>query len=277
MTQFTEVAERVWVGRYAWWDLTVTVIGGERGLVVVDTQASAVAGREVREDVRRLGVGEVHAVVNTHWHFDHTFGNTAFREADPQVPVHAHAEAARNLAEWGPMLIEQVAREGGPRSQEIVQTELVIPDETFTTWRQLDLGDRVVELIHPGRGHTGGDLVVRVPDAGVLLAGDLVEESAPPAFGDDSFPLEWAETLETVLALTAAATVVVPGHGALVDRGFVERQRADLAAVTEEVRALAASGVPVEQALDAGTWPWPEQVLEQAVRRGYAALAGSAG
>ena len=52
----------------------------------------------------------------------------------------------------------------------------------------LDLGDRVVELIHPGRGHTAGDLVVRVPDADVMVAGDLVEESDPPFIGDDSLP-----------------------------------------------------------------------------------------
>ena len=64
-------------------------------------------------------------------------------------------------------------------------------DHTFSSVRSIDLGDRVVELVHPGRGHTGGDLVVRVPDADVLLAGDLVEESAPPSYGPDCFPLDW--------------------------------------------------------------------------------------
>ena len=58
-------------------------------------------------------------------------------------------------------------------------TEIVAAGPTFSSAPVIDLGDRMVELVHPGRGHTGGDLVVRVPDADVLLAGDLVEESAP--------------------------------------------------------------------------------------------------
>ena len=51
------------------------------------------------------------------------------------------------------------------------------PERTFSSAIALDLGDRYVELVHPGRGHTAGDLVVRVPDADVVLAGDLVEQA----------------------------------------------------------------------------------------------------
>ncbi|NLJ52558.1 MAG: MBL fold metallo-hydrolase [Intrasporangiaceae bacterium] len=270
MTDFTEVADRVWVGRYPWWDMNVTLVGGERGLVVVDTDASVVAGRAVLADIRRLGAEAVHAVVTTHWHFDHTFGTAAFREADPHVPVHAHEEAARNLAEWGPGIIDRAAREGGPRCEEFAETSLVIPDRTFSTWQIIDLGDRAVELIHPGRGHTGGDIVVRVPDAGVLLTGDLVEESGPPGLGDDSFPLEWAQTLETVGALATPSTVVVPGHGAPVDADFVSGQQQEIADLAAEIRRLAAAGVPVEDAAREGSWPWPQEIVTAAVHRGYA-------
>jgi glyoxylase-like metal-dependent hydrolase (beta-lactamase superfamily II) len=101
MTDFVEVTDRVWVARYAWADVNVTAIGGERGLVVVDTHGSTVAGRIVLDDLRRLGVGPVTSVVNTHWHWDHTFGNAAFREAAHDVPIHAHEETARWLAEHG--------------------------------------------------------------------------------------------------------------------------------------------------------------------------------
>ena len=54
----------------------------------------------------------------------------------------------------------------------------MLPTETFSSARAVDLGDRMVELVHPGRGHTAGDLVLRVPDADLVFAGDLVEESA---------------------------------------------------------------------------------------------------
>ena len=99
MADFTEVAERIWVARYPWFDVNVTVIGAERGLLVVDTHGSAAAAQEVVDDVRRLGAGEVIGIVNTHWHFDHTFGNGTFRTAYGPVPIHAHENAVSELEE----------------------------------------------------------------------------------------------------------------------------------------------------------------------------------
>lgn len=251
------MAQRVWVARYPQWDVNVTLVGGDRGLLVVDTHGSAEHAREVVDDVRRLGAGEVTGIVNTHWHFDHTYGNGTFRTAYGEVPIVAHETAAEELAAWG--------------DGDVV----VLPDRTFSSAIVLDLGDRQVELVHPGRGHTGGDLVLRVPDADVLLTGDLVEESAPPSFGSDSWPMDWPLALDVVLGLTTPATVVVPGHGAPVDRAFVEEQRNTVGIVAETIRDLAARGVPVDQALAAGDWPWPRERLADAVRRGYEQLPRS--
>ncbi len=275
---FTEVADRVWVARYPWFDVNVTAIGGERGLVVVDTHGSTQAGRQVVDDLRRLGAGEVVAVVNTHAHLDHTFGNAAFREAyGSDLPVHAHETAVSELTEVAAERA-RTAYDGDPhdpRRVEVLETEVVPPDHTFSSAAVLDLGDRVLELVHPGRGHTGGDLVLRVPDADVLLAGDLVEESAHPSYGADSWPMEWPLSLDLVIGLLTPATVVVPGHGAVVDREFVDTQRHELGAIAETIRDLASRGVPVDQALAAGEWPWPRDLLEHAVRRGYEHLPHS--
>ncbi|GAA2155125.1 MBL fold metallo-hydrolase [Nocardioides koreensis] len=276
MAEFTEVAERVWVARYEWFDVNVTLVGGERGLLVVDTHGSAAAAREVVDDVRRLGAGEVVEVVNTHWHFDHTFGNDTFREAYGALPIHAHENARDELEKWG----EQVKKRyddapEDPRHDDIMATRIVLPDHTFSSAKVLDLGDRAVELVHPGRGHTSGDLVVRVPDADVVLAGDLVEESSPPYFNDDSWPMDWPLSLDIVLGLLTPATVVVPGHGTPVDRDFVEEQRNTVGIVAETIRDLASRGVPVDQALEAGEWPWPREHLATAVRRGYEHLPRS--
>ncbi len=224
MSRFTEVADRVWVARYEWWDANVTLVAGSAGVVVVDTHASAAAGRVVLDDVRRVGVGPVTAVVNTHWHFDHTFGNAAFREAHPGVPIHATEEARRNFLDWAEGVRAQAAGEEGARRVEILATELVAPDTTFSSAAVVDLGDRLLELAFPGRGHTAGDLVVRVPDVDVVLAGDLVEQSGPPYFNADAWPLEWPQAVETLSRMLTSDTVVVPGHGTPVDRDFVQTQ-----------------------------------------------------
>ena len=276
MADFAEVAERIWVARYPWFDVNVTVIGGERGLLVVDTHGSAGAAREVVDDVRRLGAGAVVGIVNTHWHFDHTFGNGTVRGAFGPVPIHAHENAVAEL-EHGAERIKQryVDQPDDPHAEDVAGTEVVLPDQTFSSARALDLGDRAVELVYPGRGHTSGVLVVRVPDADALLAGDLVEGSAPPYFGDDSWPLDWPLSLDIVLGLTTAGSVVVPGHGAPVDRDFVETQRNEIGIVAETIRDLAGRGVPVDQAVEAGEWPWPNERLGAAVARGYEHLPRS--
>lgn len=273
---FTEVADRVWVARYAWFDVNVTLVGGDTGLLVVDTHGSGRAAQEVVEDVRRLGVGEITGIVNTHWHFDHTFGNATFRTAYGPIPAVAHESAAEDLARRGEELKRRYAdAPDDPHSADVVATEIVVPDRTFSSALVLDLGDRAVELIHPGRGHTAGDLVVRVPDADVLLAGDLVEESAPPAYGADSWPMEWPLSLDIVLGITTGASVFVPGHGAAVGREFVEEQRNAIGVVAETIRDLAGRGVPVDQALAVGDWPYPREGLADAVRRGYEQLPRS--
>jgi glyoxylase-like metal-dependent hydrolase (beta-lactamase superfamily II) len=270
---FTEVADRIWVGRYDWFDVNVTLVGGGRGLLAVDTHASGAAGRAVVEDVRRLGLGEVVGVVNTHEHFDHTFGNGAFRTAYGAVPIHAHETAAAATVSAGERAKALYAADpDDEHGADVLATEIVAADHTFSSAVSLDLGDRAVELVHPGRGHTAGDLVVRVPDADVLLAGDLVEESAEPGFGGDCYPLEWPWSLDIVLGLSTSGTVVVPGHGAPVDRDFVEEQRNSIGLVAEAIRELAARGVAPEQALAEGEWPYRREALAHAVRRGYEQL-----
>jgi glyoxylase-like metal-dependent hydrolase (beta-lactamase superfamily II) len=273
---FVEVADRVWVSRYEWADANVTAIGSDRGIVVVDTHGSTAAGHVVLDDLRRLSAGSVAAVVNTHWHWDHSFGNAAFREGSPELPIHAHEEAAAMLAEKGEYMKGRFAESEDPHRDEVVATELVIPDHTFSSTQVLDLGDRTVELIFPGRGHTSGDLVVRVPDVDVLLAGDLIEESAKPWIGLDSYPFEWPGSLDLVLAMTTDATRVIPGHGVPVDRAFVDTQRDELVAIAETIRMLAGSGVPADRAVAEGEWPWErDDRIANAVERGYAALPPS--
>lgn len=279
---FVEVADRVWVRRHRWYDVSVTVVGGERGLVVVDTHASGRAMRDVLDDVGPLAPGsDVVAVVNTHLHFDHVLGNRAVRDACPDVPVHAHDDAASgmpaHLADLRAKLEED--EDGDPHRDELLESlaDPVLPDHTLSSVAVVDLGDRTLELVHPGRGHTAGDLVVRVPDSDVVLAGDLVESSdrdrVTPGLGPDSFPLEWPLTLDFVLQLVTPATVVVPGHGPVVDRGFVQEQRADLGVLAETVRDLAGRGVRVEDALaTAPEWPFPTEHLGDAVRRIYSQL-----
>ena len=152
---------------------------------------------------------------------------------------------------------ELVANRRPDWADDVAPVEFIAPDHLVTNDAMIDLGDRVVSLRHPGRGHTDNDLVVVVDDADVVFAGDIVEESGPPAYGDDSFPLEWPATNARLLAWITPTATVVPGHGDVIDRPFVEEQNRVLAAVEHTIRDLYAAGVAADAALAAGDWPFP--------------------
>lgn len=275
---WTEVADRCWVGRYPEWDVNVGVVAGSDGVLVIDTRGTYRQGSELVDDIARLDPRPVTLVVNTHLHFDHTFGNKAF--ADVGSVIHAHENAVAGMlerAEW----IKQLCRdnpegEGVITAQvvrDVVDTPVESATETFAVARVLDLGDRRVELLHVGEGHTDGDIVAVVPDLDVVYAGDLIEESAHPAYGDDSFPMAWPDTLDRLSGLLGPSTSVVPGHGAVVGKEFVDDQKAELGTVANTISGLHHNGVPLDDALrHTEDWPYPIADLQNAIRRGYAQL-----
>lgn len=263
---WSEVADGCFVGRHQPYDVNSAVIVGGEGVLVVDTRASLAQGRSLAGHVRLLTSVPVAHIVNTHAHFDHLFGNGAFAG----VPAVAHDSVPLDL----PGHVERIARRHGletddPHRDDVLATVVVPPEVTFSSAWSTDLGDRYVEVVHLGRGHTAGDVLVRIPDADLLCAGDLVESSNPPSYGADCYPLEWGATLEQVSSLIGAGTVVVPGHGPPVDKAFVLQQRLDVVDVGEQIRALAHRGVPVHEALAQAGWPFPVEGLDDAVLRGY--------
>lgn len=264
---FVEIADRCWVARHQVADVNVGVVAGSRGLLVIDTHSSARTARVVVEQVRTLGTGTVVAILNTHAHWDHVLGNGTFVEEYGAAAVVAHEEAAATVQAQGAGMVERLSD-----TLDMTGTTPVVPDQTFSSAKVIDLGDRIVEVAHLGRGHTAGDAVAHVGDAGVLYAGDLVEESGVPGFGDDCFPLEWPETLDLMIGMLGARSLVVPGHGLPVDKEFVMHQRASIGAVAEGIRDLAGRGVAAADMANQTAWPYPVEDLAQAFLRGAAQL-----
>lgn len=264
---WVEVGERCFARRYETFNVAVGVVVGSDGLLVIDTRGATRQGHEVVSDLRHLSPLPVRWVVNTHWHGDHTFGNAALAELG--APIYAHATVPSMLAEWGEPMRDALMRRAPDVTEEVEQTVITPPTETFASELTLDLGDRQVELTWPGRGHTEGDIVIRVSDADVMYAGDLIKSATPPSYSPGAFPLEWPATLDAVAALLSADTAVVPGHGHFVDKAFLTAQRDELASIERTIRALWESGVPADEALAAGTWPYEERYVRDAVSKGY--------
>lgn len=272
--RWLELAEGVFARRYAELDLTVGLVLGAERAMVIDTRGDSTQGEELHAAIRDITPLPL-TVAITHGHFDHCFGTAAFvRPAVPPIPVYAQrgcltwlrdtAEAQRT--EW----VGYYRSRANPAAEETAAaldaTKVVPPDTPVDHTARVDLGGRMAQLLHPGPGHTDHDLAVHLPDSGVLFAGDLVEQGAPPDFGDAD-PLRWPEAVGELLALHPR--VVVPGHGNPVTASFVAGQRAELAEVAGLCRRVMTGELTEPAALTSAllSAPYPAATMHAALAR----------
>lgn len=224
--EWEEPAPGVHRCRLPFLDVTVGLVAGASRVLLIDCGTTPVEATAVADDVAELTGRAVTDLVLTHHHFDHILGSGGF----PAARIHATEPVRRALTAGAAGTAEQAVSYGASCDEVAAAVAgLRAPDVIVDTRLQIDLGDRPVSVEHPGRGHTDHDLVVLVPGSpgtpAVVFCGDLVEESGEPATGPDCDADAWPSTLDRVLALGGPDAVYVPGHGAMVDAGFVRRQR----------------------------------------------------
>jgi glyoxylase-like metal-dependent hydrolase (beta-lactamase superfamily II) len=253
-----ELGDRVFRRKYDDLRFNVGAVLGAEGVLIVDSRASEKQGREIVEDLRKVTDLPVRWVVNTHYHWDHAWGNMVFRDC----PIWGHEACRTVMLTVDQAEIDRWAAEFPAYADDFKGLEIVPPDQVFTDSATIDLGGRSVTLQYFGLGHTNSDIAIHVPDANVLFAGDLLEEGAPPWYGD-SFPLEWPETAEQLLPL--ATGNVVPGHGETVDRWAVERQVLEIGQVAQLIRQVKSGAMSRESAVKLS--PYPDDVFDLAMTR----------
>jgi len=224
MQPWDEIGDRIFRRRYPELDQNIGAIVTDDGLVVIDSRSHPHHARILRGDLTRLSPLPVRWLINTHEHWDHTFGNQLF----PEAVIVGHTNCRRGLLSAGPELVAELKQADWFQEEErhhFDEVEIVPPTLVFDGETRLWAGGREFRLSYHGRGHTDGDIVIFIDD--VMFAGDLVEEGGPPNFGD-SYPREWVDTLRVVADLVTGP--VVPGHGDVVDRAHVVWQAYDIGA-----------------------------------------------
>ena len=251
---FDELGPGIFRRRYKLLDQNIGVILGEAAALVIDSRSAPSHAAEIAEELKAVTDLPIGWVINTHWHWDHVLGNSEFADA----AIWGHRRCREFLLENAADTITGAKLWTDPSlHDELDQTEVVPPTEVFDRVVTLDLGGRTVTLSYRGRGHTDADLVVRTD--GVLFAGDLLEQGAPPAFGD-SYPLAWPGTLTELLV--DAPPVVIPGHGDVMDAAAVAIQLEELQDVARRCAAA-----ETEDALNLNDAPYPDEVMRMAFAR----------
>ena len=230
-------------------DPNVGCVIGPEGILAIEARATPVMAQKWIDVIRTMSAAPFDDLVLTHYHAVRVLGAAAFH-ANRIIATRMTADLVdeRGQQDW--------ESEAGrmPRLFQGAETipGLTHPTDTFTDGMDLKVGDHRVQLRFLGRGHTTGDLVVWLPDDGVLFAGDLVEAQAAPYMGDGHID-DWSTTtLDNVKALGAQHLVGGRGdvvHGEAVERA-IEDTRAFLRTTLDGTRQVRDAGGTLKEAYE---------------------------
>jgi cyclase len=275
--RFEKVADGVY---YATASGTMTV-GANSPIIVTDTEAMVIdseitpaAARALVADLKAITDKPVRYVVDSHYHYDHAFGNQVF---GPDVQVIGHENTRKRLlgntmAEYTylssvepvPARVEalrtRIAEEKDPQQKALLERqvsnslayleqvkEIRVTPPTVTLDRKMTLfrGGREIQLLYFGRGHTDTDVVVFLPKEKIVCTGDLMESVI--SYMGDAYVNEWPATLDRLMTLDF--DTVMPGHGVVFKgKGHIEAFQRYLRDVLKQATELKKAGVAAEAA-----------------------------
>jgi len=225
------------------------------GVLVADGQGDVEQSQEMIDTIKELTSEPVKVMVIASDHGDHTGGNAAFKAAFPDIVFISSPASKKTLA-------------GNANP----------PTQTVSDERTIEMGDTEIKVLNLGRAHTGGDLVVYLPQSRVLFMSEIYLRGVFPAMRS-AYPSEWVETLRKAMAMDVST--VVPGHGFIDEparmKSDLEESTNALVAVIAEAKRLHAANVPCSPAVRGESTPC--DAAEQAQWGPYAdwALVGSQG
>ena len=215
------------------------IVIGRDGIVVIDTLISAKEAKKFIKDIRAVSNKPIKYVVNTHMHLDHTFGNCEFVKLGATIV--ASADGKREMKSYAEPALKN-ASAYGLSEKDMEGTEICYPSITFEKRMEIDLEDRNVELVHPGRSHTEGSIIVVVPDQKTLFVGDILFTNYHPnlIYADID---GWVKALDFILAMDAAR--IVPGHGPVSSKKDIDDMKNYLVLFDGKAKELTAKSSDV--------------------------------
>jgi len=215
------------------------ILVNEREAIVIDSEITPAAARAIVDDLKAITDKPVRYVIDTHYHYDHAFGNQVF-DANAQVIGHDNTrkrlstdESMRQytflnsvnpVPERVDALKKRIATETDAAQkaaferqvanslaylEQVKEVRVTPPNVSFDKTMTLVRGGREIRLLYLGRGHTDTDVVVYLPKERIVATGDLMESVI--SYAGDSYPEEWIATLERLKELDF--DTVMPGHG----------------------------------------------------------------
>jgi glyoxylase-like metal-dependent hydrolase (beta-lactamase superfamily II) len=231
---------------HAPWQETMTVMDAGQSLIVVDAWGSLEAAKRAKALIDSTFHKPVRLVINTHHHWDHTFGNAAFAGAAAEIVGHRfcaedmkadYADAGKRRAyfEWNASttsnapLREYIRSAGGESSEKTFR--LVVPNRLADERDTLRVDGLTVFLYHTPGIHTRSNLTVFIPELGIVFGRWEFADPAKMKLEPEADPMKIARVLEEILASDKPVRYLIPGHGSPVENP-------DLKAGAERLRGM---------------------------------------
>lgn len=242
--------------------------------LVIDSEITPAAARALVADLKAITNKPVRYVVDSHYHYDHAFGNQIF---GAEVQVIGHVNTRRrmltnvmeqytylNSVQPVPARVEamkqRIAEEKDPQQkaalerqvanslaylEQVKEVKVTPPSLTFHPMMTLHRGPREIQLLYLGRGHTDTDVVLFLPKERIVCTGDLMESVV--SYAGDAYMEEWIATLDKLRALDF--DTVMPGHGVVFKgKTKIEAFQKYLRDVLTQVAALRKQGLSADAA-----------------------------
>ena len=248
------------------------------GVVVVDSHSKPSAAFALYREIQAITKQPIKRIINTHFHWDHWQGNQVYAQAFPGLEIITSERTRENLTradagaggipyiekqlELVPKEIEKLGndlasatdaaqrmrleanlRQTEAYLEELRQMKPALPTRTFDQTVSLNVGDREIQILLLGRGHTDGDVFIHLPKEKVVATGDALIDWMP--FMNDGFPEDWVRTLDALEKFDF--THIIPGHGGVMPKEHLKFFRGYLTDLVAAVKMADADGASLDE------------------------------
>ena len=221
---------------------------GDQGVLIIDSLRVPSFARELVEDIRKITKKPIKYVIDTHSHWDHSWGNEEFQYAT----IIGHDNCYKEMIdlEWNSKWRTKVTAAEAPWSKEVAAVNITPPNLTFETSMRLYFDGKEIHLWYFGKAHTSGDIFIHLPKEQIVFTGDVAQARAIP-FLEDGYPYEWPETDNRLLGLKVER--FVSGHGSIGTYEELTEARDFMQALVDNLKDAKQEGLNAADASKATT------------------------
>jgi glyoxylase-like metal-dependent hydrolase (beta-lactamase superfamily II) len=219
------------------------IIVGDDSVLVIDSLRVPSFARDLIQDVKKITEKPIEFVIDTHSHWDHSWGNEEFPEAT--IIGHKNCYAEMIDVEANEQWRTKVTSSNDPWSEEGNLVNITPPNMTFETSMQLYFGGRELDLKYFGRAHTSGDIYIHLPKEKIVFTGDVAQDGGVPYLGD-CYPVDWPDTDNRLASLPIER--FMSGHGPIGDHNALVEAKDFIHSLVDSIKGAIGDGQDSVQA-----------------------------